>query len=136
MLIPGALSLGPVSLGRGGILGNLGSLGRELAEKLEDVLLAAAVLVGDEALEPLVLRLESLDASLELGDLLRHLLGRLLERLLALLLLDAEAGAGSGVALALVLLGGEARSLLEAHDAGAGSRGDGHGIASLALVAD
>lgn len=73
----------------------------------------AGTLLGDQALQPCVLRLELADAGLELLHAVAHLLGRLLERLLALLLLDAEARGSGRVAAALVLLCGAACGLVE-----------------------
>jgi hypothetical protein len=79
----------------------------------------AGALLSNQALEPCVLRLELADAGLELLHAVAHFLGGLLERLLALLLLDAEAGGGSRVAAALVLLGGAAGGLVEVEVGGA-----------------
>jgi len=56
--------------------------------------------------------------------LVLELLGALLEGLLALLLLDAEAGAGGRVSSALVVLDGALRGVIAVDDAG-GSRGPG-----------
>lgn len=73
----------------------------------------ALVLLSDQALEPLILRLQLVDAAFEGSYFVAHLLGGLLESLLTLLLLDAEASTGGCVAAALVLLGGETGGLLE-----------------------
>ena len=102
-LCVGAHAIGPVAITPLALLA-LGNPGLDLG--------GALLAVGDEALEPCVLRLELLDAGLEHADALRHLLGRLLEGLLALLLLHAEAGARGCVAAALVLLGSVAGRLI------------------------
>ena len=72
------------------------------------ILLGAPVLLHHEAPQPFVLRLEAADALLELEVPVLEVLGRLLERLFALLLLDAEAGRGGRVAAAFVFFGREA----------------------------
>lgn len=97
-------------------------------------ILLVVVLLHHEVLEPLILRLELSDAALERSDLIAHLPGRLLERLLALLLLDAEARAGSRVAPALVLLGRDARRVLKARAVGAVAVEEGIGGRALLPV--
>src|SRR5437879_4328462 len=78
-----------------------GLAGGALVQHLLEGLAAA---LGQQALEPLVLLLELLDAGLVGGEPVRHLARGLLEGLLALLLLDAEAGRRGRVAPPLVLL--------------------------------
>ena len=108
-----------VELG-GGILalgdGFFGRLGRRGIDSLD-------VLLGDEALEPLVFHLELTDACLEELDLVGHVLGGLLESLLTLLLLDTETSTGGGVAPTLVLFGGVARVVLKINGRRDGSQG-------------
>ena len=70
----------------------------------------APILLHHQPPQPLILRLQLPDALLQLQRLVLEILGRLLEGLFALLLLDAEAGRGGGVAAAFILLGGEAGS--------------------------
>ena len=97
-----------------------------LGGKLLELLLHAldVALLGDQALEPLVLHLELVDPVLKSGDLVGHFLGLLLESGLTLLLLDTEASRGGCVATTLVLLGGKARLFLEVGDGcEVGSRG-------------
>lgn len=69
--------------------------------------------LSNQALQPLILRLELLDAAFELLDFIRHFLCTLLELRFALLLLDAEACRGGCVAAALVFFGCDARVLFE-----------------------
>lgn len=102
----------------------------ELLPQSRDVLVAL-VLLDQEVLEPLVLRLELRYLGLEGVDLVGHLLGGLLKSLLTLLLLDTEASAGGSVASALVLFGSDTGYILKGHGLGRWSR---HGVA-LALVA-
>jgi hypothetical protein len=94
----------------------------------------AGALLSNQALEPCVLRLELADAGLELLHAVAHLLGGLLERLLALLLLDAEAGGSGCVAAALVLLGGAAGGLVEVVEVG-GADAEVEVVRGLALPA-
>lgn len=97
-----------------------------LRGKLLELLLHAldVALLGDQALEPLVLHLELVDPVLKGGNLVGHFLGLLLESGLTLLLLDTEASRGGCVATTLVLLSGEARLFLEVGDwCEVGSRG-------------
>lgn len=69
---------------------------------------ALEVLFGDKTLEPLVLHLELTNTSFKELHLVGHLLGRLLQSLLALLLLDTESSTSGGVSATLVLLSSEA----------------------------
>lgn len=72
------------------------------------VLLDAPVLLNHQSAQPFVLRLQLPDALLQLQRLVLQVLGRLLEGLFALLLLDAEARRGGGVAAPFVFFGREA----------------------------
>lgn len=85
----------------------------ELLPQGGDVLAVALVLLDQQVLEPLVLRLELRKTALQLLNPLASLLGRLLKSLLTLLLLDSEAGAGSRVSPTLILFGSDARCLLK-----------------------
>lgn len=78
---------------------------------------AVLVLLGEQVLQPPVLHLQLGDARLEGGVQLVGVADRALERLLALLLLDAESSAGGRVAASLVLLDREPGLLLEAEGA-------------------
>ena len=69
------------------------------------ILLDAAILLNHQSPQPLVLRLQLPDALLQLERLVLQLLGRMLERLFTLLLLNAEARRGGGVAAAFVFFG-------------------------------
>lgn len=72
------------------------------------ILLHAPILLHHQSPQPLILRLQLPNTLFQLRGLILQLLRRLLEGLFALLLLDAEAGRGGGVAAAFVLFGGEA----------------------------
>ena len=78
-----------------------------IPQRRKILLTFSAVLLGNEVLQPFVLRLQLIDASFQRCDLVAHFLGRSLESLFTLLLLDAETGAGGGVASAFVFFGGE-----------------------------
>jgi hypothetical protein len=90
------------------------ALGSELLELLLHAL--HVLLLGDQALEPLVLHLELVNSVLERGDFVGHFLRLLLESGLTLLLLDAEAGGGGRVATTLIFFGGKARLFLKVGD--------------------
>lgn len=72
------------------------------------ILLGAPILLHHQSPQPLILRLQLSNALLQLERLVLQLLRRLLERLFALLLLDAEACRSGGVAAAFVFFGREA----------------------------
>jgi hypothetical protein len=103
------------------------AFGGELLELLLHAL--HVLLLGNQALEPLVLHLELVDSVLERGDLVGHFLGLLLESGLTLLLLHTEASGCGCVATALVFFGSETGLFLEVGD------GCDVGSGGLALVA-
>lgn len=72
------------------------------------ILLGAPVLLNHQPLQPFVLHLQTPNALLQQAVLVLEVLGRLLEGLFALLLLDAEARRGGRVAAAFVFFGREA----------------------------
>lgn len=72
------------------------------------IFLGAPILLHHQAPQPLVLCLQASNALLQLERLILQILGRLLKRLFALLLLDAEARRGGCVAATFVFFGGEA----------------------------
>ncbi|KAI6763089.1 hypothetical protein HG530_009069 [Fusarium avenaceum] len=87
-----------------------------------DDLIVALVLLNKKVLEPLVLHLELVDLALQGRDLVGHLLSGFLKSLLALLLLDTEAGTGGSVAPSLVFLGSMAGGILKVQRSTAGTR--------------
>lgn len=74
------------------------------------ILLQPSFLLDHEPPQPLILRLQLPNTLFQPERLVLQILSRLLEGLFALLLLDAEAGRGGGVAAAFVFLGREAGS--------------------------
>ena len=107
----------------------------ELPPEIRNVILVL-ILLRDQILQPLVLRLELSDARFKLRYFVRHLLGRLLQRLFTLLLLDSESSARCRVAPSFILFGRDARRFFERCRRGLGRSGSRIGGALVARLGD
>ena len=94
------------------------------------ILFLTSMFLHHQTSQPFVFRLELSDSLFEQGCLVLQFLGRVLESLFALLLLDAKASRGSGVAATFVFFGGVTRGgCLDGLDLSMARRGreTGHG---------